>query len=194
MILIVLLASPALHAQEEKPDSLDQQAMMAQYMKLAEPGDEHELLATYVGEWKLSSKYWAKPGAEPINDTGSAVNEMILGGRFLKTKATSGSGMSRMESMSIMGFDQRYDEFTVVGFDTWGTYFVTAAGNRNESGAIIMSGEDADPVFGFKQVYDIVFRPVSKDEYITEVIFKNKELTGGADSFKMVEITYRREK
>ena len=94
------------------------------------------------------------------------------------------------ESMIIMGFDRRTGKFTTVGFDTEGTYYVAAAGPYDQSRkAIVMYGEDVDPVLG-TQKYDMVMRIVSPTKYIKEVVFKDPARTHGLPEFKVVEITF----
>jgi len=114
---------------------------------------------------------------------------MILGGRFLVSESKGGSGPMAFESMIIMGFDRRTGKFTTVGFDSEGTYSVAGAGAYDESRkAIVMYGEDVDPVLG-TQKYDMVVRIVSPTKHIKEVVFKDPAHTHGLPEFKMVEIT-----
>jgi hypothetical protein len=44
----------------------------------------------------------------------------------------------------------------------------------------------------FVQKYDVVLTFFDKNQFRSELIFKNPELTGGADQFKMVEVIYTR--
>ena len=53
-------------------------------------------------------------------------------------------------------------------------------------------GEDFDPAVDFTQKYDIVISFIDDNKFVTEIIFKNSELTGGLEEFKMVEIIYTR--
>jgi hypothetical protein len=197
ILLVVFLARPSLSAQE-MPDSLEmqkQQEMMAEYMQLAQPGEEHQFLAKYAGNWDMEVKFWMTPDTEPMVSAGTGEATMILGGRFLWLETQTGQGMSAMESLWILGFDRRYKEFTAVGMDTFGTYYITAQGTMDrETNVLTLSGTDDDPIAGFTQVYDFVFRFENDDKYVIEMIFKNKEMTGGADSFKMGEITFTRQK
>ena len=97
------------------------------------------------------------------------------------------------ESFIIHGFDRRHKKYTTVGFDSLGTYYVTAAGPYDDSKkAIVMYGEDVDPALGHTQKYDMVTRIISPARYVTEIIFKDPEHTGGRAEFKMVEITFTR--
>lgn len=188
MLLFALMGNT--RAQDNSPYD---PAIQAEYMKLAQPGPEHEMLAKLTGTWNMTVTVWPAPGAGPMIFGGTGQNEMILGGRFLQMTSVSGEGEMRTETLHFIGFDRRYNEFISAGFDTWGTYFVTARGPQDkETGRIVMSGEDFDPVAGFTQVYDYIILIQGEDKMTFSVVFKNPELTGGADEFKMVEIVYER--
>jgi hypothetical protein len=125
---------------------------------------------------------------------GTSINEMILGGRFLQSKVTSGEGEMKSEGLNLMGYDRRHKHFTTVGFDTWGTYYITASGSYNEeTNSIVMYGEDEEPTWEMIQKYNIIVRFIDDDTFISEVIFKDKR-TPDESEFKMVEVTNKRRK
>jgi hypothetical protein len=191
---LMLIAGTLTFAQEP-PSEAEMQAMWERAMMLAQPGPEHEELARYTGVWNMEVKHWSTPGAEPVAYAGVSESRMILGGRFLESTWTSGEGEMAMEGISIMGFDRRHEEYTVIGLDTWGTYWVAAQGPYDEATkTITMYGEDNDPVFGMVQQYDFRMTEVDDDTFKWEVIFYNPEHTQGRDEHKMVEILYTRQK
>lgn len=187
-ILLLVSSWSIAHAQELTPEQM--QEMMA----LAQPGPEHKMLEKLVGTWEQTVKFWMKPGAEPSVMQGKSINKMILGGRFLQSDVTSGEGEMKMEGLNLMGYDRRHEHFTTIGFDTWGTYYVTGAGPyHEETKSIVMYGEDEEPTAGITQKYDIIVRLVDNDTYVTEVVFKD-ERTPDKSEFKMVEVTNKRVK
>jgi hypothetical protein len=189
--LLSLILSSALLA-EESPDKSMQEKMRLS-MELAQPGPEHDLLMKMVGTWDQTIKLWAQPGAEPAVVTGSLKVEPILGGRFVKADFVAGEGMMTTEGLQILGFDRRKKEYTIVGYDTWGTYYVTAAGPYDEkTSTITMHGEDYDPIFEGTQIYDMLFRFVNDDTFVHEIIFKDSVHTQGGPPFKMLEVTSTR--
>ncbi len=190
--LLALFLMTSLYAADEAvPSEKEQAAMMQEMMALAGPGPEHELFKGLVGSYTLEGNIWMAPGATPMTISGTTESELILGGRFLKTTSVSGEGQMRTESFGLLGFDRRFGHYTSVGFDTWGTYYVTAAGKINdEKTKITMYGEDIDPVSNMTQKYDFVYEIINDSSYVVSVIFYNPELTQGAESFKMVELTY----
>lgn len=194
LIAVMLLSTPSLRSQEDV-DTTTQEDMMAEYMRMAQPSEEHKLLESMVGKWELTGKYWEKPGAEPGLATGKSVNKMMLGGRFLMSEWEEGDDEMQGQGLYIMGFDRRFKRYTLVGFDTWGTYYVTAAGTRDETtNSITMSGEDYDPLGKVTQKYDFIYRFVDDDTYIIELVFKKGPLTEGLPEFKIAESRFTRRK
>lgn len=178
---------------QEKLSEADKAKLAAASYELAKPGHEHRQLEALVGSWDLEIKFWMQPDKPPMTFKGKSQNKMILGGRFLLTEARGGEGPTAFESFIIQGFDRRHKKYTTVGFDSQGTYYVTAAGPYDDSKkAIVMYGEDVDPVLGHTQKYDMVTRIISPTKYVTEVIFKDKEHTHGRAEFKAVEVTSTR--
>ncbi|MGH9760229.1 MAG: DUF1579 family protein, partial [Blastocatellia bacterium] len=80
-------------------------------MKLAQPSDEHKRLAQLAGSWKMEVKIFMAPGGKPMTMAGTAENQMVLGGRFLKCES-HGTGAMPMETLSMIGFDRRYGRYT----------------------------------------------------------------------------------
>ena len=192
-LLALLFIAPA-NAQEQ-PDSAKQAEMMAYYIELGQPAEEHQMLAKLTGTWKQEIIYWSEPGAEPMTASAVTVNEMILGGRFLQCVAEGEAMGQKAESLLLLGFDRRNKLYTQIALDTWGTYYVTAAGEYNEdTKTITTSGEEDVKLMGFTQVYDMTVKFVSDDEYITELIFKDEFMTKGKGPYKMMEIVHRRVK
>lgn len=191
--LLALNASALAVDAKLPPDSLAKLWAVAQ--ELALPGPEHELLKGLAGNWKQEASIWMEPGAAPVTTTLSGEVSPILGGRFMQSVSKGLIFGVEGEAISIFGFDRRHKKYTVVGFDTQGTYYVTAAGTFDpKTSSITLSGIDEDPVFNVVQKYDFVLKIVDKDKYIWSVIFKSPEMTGGAPEFKMLEIVNTRVK
>jgi hypothetical protein len=163
---------------------------------LAQPGPEHERLAQQVGKWNYEFKMWMEPGGSPMVYSGTSESKMILDGRFLQNDGLTGAGTPmETKSVHIYGFDRRKQEYTLVGFDTWGTYWVTAAGKFDEKkNAIVMHGSDYDPIMGFTQEFDFVYQFKGPDTSVFEVIFTDSVMSKGTGAFKMVEVTSTRAK
>lgn len=139
--------------------------------KLAEPGPEHESLASLAGTWKVEQRM---PPAQPkLRLEGTATVAPILKNRFLEIDATI-PGEQGSDLRYMLGFDRRTGEYTIVAFDTQGTYFVTGAGKPGDDG-ILMSGEDdKDPVMkqmGFRKKYAFELKLAGPDQFSIVIHF-----------------------
>jgi hypothetical protein len=156
---------------------------------LAGPSAEHKRLTTLAGDWNVVAR-WTLDAANPIEESGQSRIRTILGGRFVQIN-TKSSGPMSSESLTILGFDRRSRQYTFVGFDTDGTYYVTASGPWDEQAKeIVMAGADADPVAKSIQKFRVRLRPVSANELRLAISFfasDGKEIT-------VVESTYTRSK
>lgn len=187
ILAFVALAISSASAEQQAADSAAQAEMVAAYLEMMKPGPEHAELAKRAGTWEMELSFFYAPGAPPEVMKFSYQAEMILGGRFLE----SNSAMNK----SIMGFDRRSGDYTLVSFDTAGTYYVAAAGRYDStSGSIRMYGEDVDKLAGFTQKYHINYYYPDENTTRFEVIFVNPEMTGGQPEFKAVEAVARRKK
>lgn len=163
--------------------------MQAYQMELMQPGRAHELLARLGGSWKMTIRMWPAPGADPLESSGTSAHEMILGGRFLSLESTGEMFGQPIEARVMLGFDGRTDRYSYVGFDTMGTYFVTADGEYDaETKTLTLSGVNEHPKIGLTEEFDILFRLDSADAFRTQVIFRRE----GEPEHMMVEIAYTR--
>jgi hypothetical protein len=159
------------------------------------PGPEHAILERLAGRWQREVTY-TMGGGKTMKATGSATNRVILGGRFLQSDQTTTVPASEampattLDTLSIYGFDRRTREFTIVEFDTGGTYFVTAKGAATPGSPIVMSGESLDDHGGKPETrrYDMVLRVIDADTYVTQVVFKFE----GQPPLTLLEATHRR--
>ena len=156
-------------AQEMTPE------MMQAAMAAAMPGPEHDRLAILAGEWDMDITFAVAPG-QTQRVTGVAHNRMILGGRFLVSDARANEPLMGqiIESSTIYGYDRRAKEYTLIGLDTFGTYYVTAAGSGTGQ-RVVMPGRVVDPTSGREERYDMLLEWVDADEYVTEIRFKTAD-------------------
>ncbi|MBL8745931.1 MAG: DUF1579 family protein [Phycisphaerae bacterium] len=154
-----------------------------------QPGPQHKLLEGLAGTWACVTRHWmdpAQPGARIEHEVRSS---MILGGRFLRIETTGDFFGVPFESLTIMGYDRRHERYTIVGFDTLGTYFVTAEGSRDEeSKSLRLKGTTHDPKTGATERYTFVYRDITPESYVSEVWFT----TPDEREVKVVESTCTR--
>jgi len=144
---------------------------MAEMMKLAQPGPEHaELAAIGEGEWLTEISMRMAAGAPPMKVESPETRRMVLGGRFVELHGQGQFMGMDMERLTYLGFDRRNEEYTLVQFDSGGTYWITARGKEDpESGVIELFGEDEAP-WGTER-YRIDLDLTADDEVRTAVTF-----------------------
>lgn len=191
ILALLLLAVPAL-AQEEMTEA-EKAEMARKYMQAAQPGPEHERLARLAGPWDTEITMWPTPGADPVVVEGTCENRMILAGRFLESACGGSYGGMPVESVTILGFDRRSEEWTWLALDTMGTYWVSAKGGAApEGGAIVMVGEDYDALFDYTQTWEAVLEIEGPDRYVTSLVFSDSAHTRGGQPHKLIEVVHTR--
>ncbi len=166
MIALLLVALPLL-AQEPKKSEM--KATMEAYVDAARPVEEHARLHELAGPWKVTTRFWFGP--ETMTSTGKGEGRMILGGRFLVLDTDTTGGFDS-EAMTIFGFDRRTGDYTLVGYDTLGTYYITAAG-RHEAvqKGIVLRGSYKQPPANTDQAYHFVWTRPSEKEHLLTLYF-----------------------
>lgn len=186
LLLLSVVASTA--SAQSQPTPAELQTLLDSLR----PTAEHKDLAQLEGRWTLEGTFLM--GGPPMKTTGSVTNRMILDGRFLVSEGTSnnpaGFGDPTIGLMSVYGFDRRTSDFTIVAFDTMGTYYVTAAGKKAADGKVVMTGETLEHEGGaaLTRKYDMTLKIIDANTYVTEVIFK---FPGRPDQ-TVVSMTHRR--
>lgn len=124
---------------------VDSATMMAKMMEYGTPGPMHALMASWNGTWTGETTMWDYEGATPSKSTGTAVNTMIMDGKYQSTKH-SGSMMGMpFEGQSIMAFDNATKKFTSTWIDTWSTGIMTMTGSWDDaSKTLSLSGKTPD--------------------------------------------------
>lgn len=187
--LLVLLSFAALTLQaQETTKKSDAEAAMEFYREQAKPVAEHARLTELVGPWKVSTKLWFGPNTEPLTTTGTATGKMILGGRFLQLDSTL-KGAFAEETLSILGFDRRTNDYTLTGYDTMGTYSVTAAGKYDAAQkAVVLRGSYKQPPANDEVQYRFVWTTPSPREHLLTLFFNM-----GGSEVRVAETRYFRE-
>ena len=109
---------------------------MAAWMKYAQPGEGHRFLERLAGKWDARVKFWMQPGASPIESTGSTVNELMMGGRFLKSEYTAEFMGSPFQGMALDGFDNQKQKYVGLWIDTMGTMMLVFEGSCDDDGKV----------------------------------------------------------
>jgi hypothetical protein len=161
---------------------------MEQALKLATPNENHQRLETdFGGKWNYS----LTSDFEGMKMTGSGTssNNLILGGRFLMMESQGEMFGQVVNSITIMGYDNAQEKYTMIGLDELGTYYITAAGTYDEvTKTYTLDGTYEEPVL--KKIMDYRFIMDVSDPAmpVTRILFENEQ--GGMD--EMMKLNYTR--
>jgi hypothetical protein len=181
LVALAVACSCRVYAQNSQDEM---KAMMA----AAAPGENQKMLAKSAGTWTAKVTMWMQPGTPPTVSTATATNEMIMGGRYLKS--TNKGNMMNMpfEGIGYSGYDNVKKQFVNSWIDNMGTGIMTMTGQWDASTkSITYTGTMADPGSGkdvnFKEVW--IF---TDDNHQTMQMFYPM----GGNDFKAMEILYTR--
>ena len=156
-VFLLLISVPKSFAQ-------DQQEAWKNYMT---PGMVHQMMAESAGEWNSEVTMWMDPSKPPQKVIGSCTNEMILGGRYLKSSQKGDMMGMPFEGMMLLGFDNAKKEFTGVWYDNFGTGTSVSTGTYNsQDSTLTLNGTMVDPATGNDIKYSETMKFLDKDNQI----------------------------
>jgi hypothetical protein len=176
-----------------KPMTPEMQEMMKKWEEVMTPGPMHKVLARMEGIWNMESRMWmGGPDAPPTVTRGTAVMNMVLGGRFLRQDITSEMMGRPMEGVGFTGYDNFNKKFIGSWVDNFSTAMVTMEGFISQDGNILtMYGTMDEPMTGEHDKHvKYVTRFIEHDRHAFEI----HDLSIGEPHTKVVEIVYTRKK
>lgn len=154
------------------------------------PGAEHLLLHPFVGTWGAEVKLWTGPG-EPHASTGTMVNTMVLGGRFLRHDYTgdpSPGPFPAFAGQGYWGYNDMRRHWEGVWVDNASNQMMIDAGSYDPSAhAWTMEGDVLHPGMGEVRRRSVVTL-VSDREHTMDMLFK----TPGHEWQRVMQIRYTR--
>lgn len=189
---MALVAATAAVAQDKPPQmSAEEKTMMEAYAKAATPGQQHKWLASKVGKWDFTGKFWTTPGAPSVTSSGTAERSLMLGGRVLGEKVASPAMMGQpFEGYGLTGYDNTAQEFWGTWSDTMGTGLMTTKGKCDDKGACSYMGQYLDPMTGKTKTSRMVSRDEGPDKELHEFFDQGPD----GKEFKSMELVYTRKK
>ena len=147
-------AAPAMSAEE--------QAKMAEMQKRMTPGAEQKVLEAMAGKWTYKGTFWM-PDGKSQESNGTAMSEMIYGGRFLKETVT-GTWMGQpFEGVGITGYDNVKGEYTSIWYDNMATGIMVSSGLFDAATKTLkLGGTVSCPMTGIKDM------PMRSETVITD--------------------------
>jgi Protein of unknown function (DUF1579) len=167
---------------------MDMQAMMKIYQKLAVPGPPHKLLAGLEGSWMTKTTAWMEPDKPPVESTGTCVQKMLLGGRYLQQEYAGDMMGMTFQGINLIGFDNHTKRYVSTWIDNMSTGIYFFEGTAGPDGKIItQQSRYNDPVRG-PMTWRSVTRIANKNKMALEMFIK----AGRGKEEKMMEMTLTR--
>jgi len=128
---------------------LAQTAEEQAWMTYMTPGAVHQMMAKSAGDWTGKATFWMQPGAPPTTADVAAKQEMILGGRYLKSVNTGNMMGMPFEGVGITAYDNAKKVFIESWIDNMGTCIMTLEGKwDDQTKSITFTGKTVDPTTG----------------------------------------------
>ncbi|MFT5289631.1 MAG: hypothetical protein ACI8PQ_002367 [Planctomycetota bacterium] len=122
----------------------DMEAMMADMMRLATPGQQHAELAKGAGKWDVSGKSYAGPGGEAMDMVATSEAEMIMGGRYRIEHFHSEFMGAPFDGMLIAGFDNLAGQHWTIWVDSMSTRYLADFGGMSDDDTLETHGTMRD--------------------------------------------------
>jgi len=192
MVLVLLVggAVSVANAQPKRDKAAEQKAMMDAMMKAGTPGDNHKRLDGMVGTWDTKVKMWMEPGAAPMESTGKAVNEWVLGGRWLQQKFDGTMMGAPFSGIGYTGYDNIRKSYVGTWMDSMSTGFMTSSGTGGDAKSWNFTAMSLDPMSGEPVSCEEKISWIDKDKHVFEMTCPDMD----GNMYKMMEITYSRKK
>lgn len=183
MLTVILFTASTSFAQQS-----DQHEMMKKMMENMAPGPVHQSFAKMSGNWKAVVTMFDPSGKE-MKSEGTAVYEMILGGRYLKTSFKSTMMGMPFEGMGLDAYDNATKEYINVWVDNMSTGLMYMKGKQDEkTNSVVYSGSTVDPMSGKEHAMKTVMKMIDDNHqhFTMYMIDGDKEI-------KQMEIDYTRQ-
>jgi hypothetical protein len=199
-LVSVAVGLPSLAQESSKKDAKqpNEAEMMAMMMELAQPGENHKLLARGVGTWTYAVKMWMNPdpSAPPSESTGVSVTKELMGGRYFvsehKGKMQMPGPDGKMMDMDFNGiatdaYDNVKKKFMSSWIDNMGTGIVVSEGTYDAATKTFTYHAEYEMMPGMKTKVRQVIKIADKDHHTLE-FFEDR----GGTEVRTMEIKYTR--
>lgn len=168
----------------------DHDAMMAEMMKYANPGPQHQALSPLAGSWKTVTKMFMGPG-EPQVSEGTCERTWVMGGRYLVSNYRGTFEGNPFEGMELLGYDLRKQQYVSTWIDNMGTGIALSENGTMDptTKSITMDMTFDDPITKQKMPYKMITKIVDDKSHTFTM-----NSTRDGKEFCEMEISYTRVK
>lgn len=186
--LMLLIACGVANAADKPKMDPKMEAQMAEMMKYANPGPQHEKLKAMVGTWDATIKSWMG-GPEPSVSKGVMKNEMALGGRLLTSEYKGEWEGAPFDGFGLTGYDLKEGKLKSFWTDTMSTSWMVMDGAMSTDGKELTSTGSIDGMDGKPMAVRTVTKIDGPDKHVYTMYG-----TMGGQEMPVMEITYNRKK
>lgn len=167
---------------------MDSATMMKAWQSYMTPGDVHKMLAKSNGTWDEEVTTWMDPSKPPIKSKSTAVNKMILGGRYQQSTHTGTMMGMPFEGISTVGYDNAKKMMVSTWVDNMGTGVMYMEGNFDSTTHMAnFKGKMVDPMTGKDTDFRETFTMMDDNNQKIEMF-----ATQGGKEMKTMEIVLKR--
>jgi len=152
------------------------------------PGGEHAVLSSMIGTFDVDVTVWTDPSAAPVKETLSAINTVVLDGRWIRTTLAGNIAGEPFSGIGFYGFDTIRQKYEAVWMDTGSTGLVYYKGEFDSDNHLTMRAEVPNPLTGDPTLLELRITIADNGDHVTEMWG-----TGMGDvMFKMMELRHTR--
>src|SRR5262249_21232922 len=140
-------------------------AEMQREIQNATPGAAHESLAKLAGNYTTVSRFFAQPGAAPIESAGEATLSMTLDGRFLAEEDPGNVFGHPSKSLKMVGYNNASKRYEGIWTYTMSTAIMALNGSSVDGGKTVSFAASFDDAGGVKEKLSIVMRRADDDHF-----------------------------
>lgn len=179
-------------AKSEEWVPFDSATAMKTMMEAGTPGQQHTMLAKGDGRWTAETTMWMAPDAPPMKAKSSAVNKMVLGGRYQQTSFKGDFMGMPFEGSSTTGYDNTKKMFFTTWMDNMSTALMNMEGTWDEAAkSINFKGKMICPGNGIECEMREVYKIVDDNTHVMEMY--GPDMKTGKE-YKSMEIKFTRSK
>ncbi len=180
---------------EDKPAAAPPPPDAAKFMEAMQKnmvvGAQHRQLKAMEGSFKADVKFRMDPNGPEQTSAGTAKNEMIMGGRFLKSDYTGDMMGMPFKGLQIIGYDNATSQYQCAWLDEMSTGMFFSQGSADASGKVItLTCKFQCPVTNGPKTMKLVFNIKGDDEHTLEMY----DVQPGGEEVRGMTITYTRVK
>ncbi len=171
---------------------VDSAAAMKAWMDYATPGDPHKSLAAANGNWDAEVTTWMAMDAPPTTSKGSAVNRMIMDGRYQVSEFSGDMMGMPFNGLSTTAYDNYKKAFISTWVDNMGTGIMMMEGPWDDATkTMTLTGKYINPANGLDCEMKETFTMTDENNHVM-VMYGPDQQTG--KQYKNMEIKFTRKK